>query len=35
VSSKDQKKEGFSVAAQQRLLREYTIQHGIIVAEDL
>ena len=34
VSSKDQEKEGFSIPAQQRLLREYALQQGIIVAEE-
>jgi DNA invertase Pin-like site-specific DNA recombinase len=34
VSSKDQEKEGFSIAAQQRLLRDYALQHGILVAEE-
>ena len=34
VSSKDQEKEGYSIPAQQRLLREYALQHGFIVAEE-
>jgi len=34
VSSKDQEKEGYSIPAQQRLLREYALQHGTIVAEE-
>jgi DNA invertase Pin-like site-specific DNA recombinase len=34
VSSKDQEKEGYSIPAQQRLLREYALQHGIIVAQE-
>src|SRR5260370_10430580 len=34
VSSKDQEKEGYSIPAQQRLLREYALQHGMIVAEE-
>ena len=34
VSSKDQEKEGFSIPAQQRLLREYAHQQSIIVAEE-
>src|ERR1700687_2925568 len=34
VSSKDQEKEGFSIPAQQRLLREYALRHGVIVAEE-
>src|SRR5260370_38288446 len=33
VSSKDQEKEGYSIPAQQRLLREYALEQGIIVAE--
>jgi site-specific DNA recombinase len=34
VSSKDQEKEGYSIPAQQRLLREYALQKGLIVAEE-
>lgn len=34
VSSKDQEKEGYSIPAQQRLLREYALQQGIIVVEE-
>jgi site-specific DNA recombinase len=34
VSSKDQEKEGYSIPAQQRLLREYALQNGLIVAEE-
>jgi len=34
VSSKDQEKEGYSIPAQQRLLREYALQHGVIVAQE-
>jgi site-specific DNA recombinase len=34
VSSKDQENEGYSIPAQQRLLREYALQQGIIVAEE-
>src|SRR5437762_836811 len=34
VSSKDQEKEGYSIPAQQRLLRDYALQNGMIVAEE-
>ena len=34
VSSADQEKEGFSIPAQQRLLREYAQQNNITVAEE-
>jgi DNA invertase Pin-like site-specific DNA recombinase len=34
VSSKDQEKEGFSIPAQQRLLREYAITAQITVSEE-
>ena len=34
VSSKDQEKEGFSIPAQQRLLREYAIKHGLTVVKE-
>jgi DNA invertase Pin-like site-specific DNA recombinase len=34
VPSKDQEKEGYSIPAQQRLLREYALDHGVIVAEE-
>jgi DNA invertase Pin-like site-specific DNA recombinase len=34
VSSKDQEKEGFSIPAQQRLLREYAAHNGIAVAQE-
>jgi site-specific DNA recombinase len=34
VSSKDQKKEGFPIPAQQRLLREYAITEQITVLEE-
>jgi len=34
VSSKDQEKEGYSIPAQQRSLREHALQQGIIVAEE-
>jgi DNA invertase Pin-like site-specific DNA recombinase len=32
VSSKEQEKEGFSIPAQQKLLRQYALDHGISVA---
>jgi site-specific DNA recombinase len=32
VSSKEQEKEGFSIPAQQKLLRQYASDHGIVVA---
>lgn len=34
VSSKDQEKEGYSIPAQQRLLRDYALQNGLVVAEE-
>jgi DNA invertase Pin-like site-specific DNA recombinase len=34
VSSKDQGKEGFSIPAQQRLLREYAAANGITIAQE-
>jgi site-specific DNA recombinase len=34
VSSKDQEEEGFSIPAQQRLLREYALKNDIIVAAE-
>lgn len=34
VSSRDQEKEGYSIPAQQRLLREYALQRGIVVAQE-
>jgi DNA invertase Pin-like site-specific DNA recombinase len=34
VSSKDQEKEGFSIPAQQRLLREYASEHGFQVVQE-
>src|SRR5689334_20302100 len=34
VSSKDQEREGYSIPAQQRLLREYAIQNGLLVVEE-
>src|ERR1017187_6758840 len=34
VSSKDQEKEGFSIPAQQHLLREYAISKGITIVHE-
>src|SRR4029077_6219770 len=34
VSSKDQEKEGFSIPAQLRLLREYAASRGFVIAEE-
>jgi site-specific DNA recombinase len=34
VSSKDQEKEGFSIQAQLRLLREYAAGKGFVIAEE-
>jgi hypothetical protein len=34
VSSKEQEKEGYSIPAQERLLREYALQHGLVIAEE-
>lgn len=34
VSSKDQEKEGYSIPAQERSLRDYAIQHGMVVVEE-
>lgn len=34
VSSKEQEKEGFSIAAQLKLLRDYALAEGIRVAEE-
>jgi predicted site-specific integrase-resolvase len=34
VSSKDQEKEGFSIPAQQRLLREYALEKGLVIAQE-
>jgi predicted site-specific integrase-resolvase len=34
VPSKDQEKEGFSIPAQQRLLREYAIKRGFTVVRE-
>jgi predicted site-specific integrase-resolvase len=34
VSSKEQEKEGFSIPAQLKLLREYAAAQGLVVAEE-
>jgi site-specific DNA recombinase len=34
VSSKDQEKEGYSIPAQKRLLRDYALQHGLVIVEE-
>ncbi len=34
VSSKDQEKEGFSIPAQLRLLREYATGHGFVIVKE-
>jgi DNA invertase Pin-like site-specific DNA recombinase len=34
VSSKEQEKEGFSIPSQQKLLRQYALDHGIAVAHE-
>jgi site-specific DNA recombinase len=34
VSSKDQEKEGYSIPAQERLLRDYAIQCGFVIVEE-
>jgi DNA invertase Pin-like site-specific DNA recombinase len=34
VSSKDQEKEGFSIPAQLRLLREYAASQGFVIAQE-
>src|SRR5215831_18376019 len=34
VSSKDQEKGGYSIPAQQRLLRDYALQHGLVIVEE-
>src|SRR5215472_14368010 len=34
VSSKEQEKDGFSIPAQQKLLRQYAADHGIVVARE-
>ena len=34
VSSKDQEREGFSIPAQQRLLRQYAREHGLMIVQE-
>jgi DNA invertase Pin-like site-specific DNA recombinase len=34
VSSKDQEKEGYWIPAQQRALRDYALQHGLVIIEE-
>ena len=34
VSTKDQEREGFSVPAQERLLRDYAATHGLVIAKE-
>src|SRR6266567_2788989 len=34
VSSKDQEQEGFSIPAQQRLLREYAASRGLVIVKE-
>ena len=34
VSSKEQEKEGFSIPAQLKLLREYAVQRGFVVEKE-
>src|ERR1700684_2173508 len=34
VSSKDQEREGFSIPAQQRLLREYALEKGLVILQE-
>src|SRR5262245_34570947 len=34
VSSKDQEKEGFSIPAQLRLLRDYATNRGLVIAQE-
>ena len=34
VSSKEQEKEGFSIPAQQKLLRQYALDHDISIARE-
>jgi site-specific DNA recombinase len=34
VSSKDQEKEGFSIPAQLRLLRDYAVSNGLLIAQE-
>ena len=34
VSSKDQEREGFSIPAQQKLLRQYAREHGLVIVQE-
>src|SRR5688500_6575279 len=34
VSSKDQEREGFSIPAQQKLLRQYAAEHGLVIVRE-
>lgn len=34
VSSKDQEKEGYSIPAQEQLLREYADEHGLVILRE-
>src|ERR1017187_164191 len=34
VSSKEQEKDGFSIPAQQKLLRQYALDNGVLVAHE-
>src|SRR5689334_7547428 len=34
VSSKEQEEEGYSIPAQEKLLREYAVRHGVEVVEE-
>ena len=34
VSSKDQEREGYSIPAQERSLRDYALQHSLIIVEE-
>jgi site-specific DNA recombinase len=34
VSSKDQEREGFSIPAQLKLLREYALKHGFRIVQE-
>ena len=33
VSSKDQEREGYSIPAQERAIRDYAIQRGLVIVE--
>src|SRR5437867_2684004 len=34
VSSKDQEREGFSIPAQLKLLRQYALEHGLVIMQE-